>query len=183
MIWPGCYLPSCQSLTGPHISVWRFLFQSSKLSETCPRIRQISWSIDIPIIIDAAFLHYIQICLRSSSDVNVFQWNREWFFSRRLKFDSGFNVMAVYEVSWHGQKIIYRFTGIRKWVLRWWKRPFWFSKKINVTFSSNWVIPYQGGCSQFLISCNKFYSSICDWKYEISIFFEKYISFALSLSV
>ena len=37
-------------------------------------------------------------------DVNVFQWNREWFFSRRVKFDSGFNVMVVYEVSWHGPK-------------------------------------------------------------------------------
>ena len=32
-----------------------------------------------------------------SGYVNVFQWNREWFFSRRVKLDSGFNVMAVYE--------------------------------------------------------------------------------------
>ena len=53
----------------------------------------------VPIITDAAFLHNIQIRLCSSGDVNVFQWNREWFFSRRVKFDSGFNVMAVYEVS------------------------------------------------------------------------------------
>ena len=52
--------------------------------------------------------------------------------SRRVKFDSWFNVMAAYEASWHGPKIIYRFTGIRKRVLRWWrKRPFWFSKKVN----------------------------------------------------
>ena len=35
------------------------------LCETCPWIRQISWSIDIPIIVDAAFLHNIQVCLRS----------------------------------------------------------------------------------------------------------------------
>ena len=49
--------------------------------------------------------------------------------------------MAVYEVSWHGQEVVYRFTGIRKRVLRWWKRPFWFSKKIKVTFSSNWDNP------------------------------------------
>ena len=42
-------------------------------------------------------------------------------------------------------------------------------------FDSNWVIPYQGGCSQFLpISCNEFYSSICHWEYEFSIFFGKY---------
>ena len=106
-----------------------------------------------------------------SGDVNVFQWNREWFFSRRVKFDSGFNVMAVYEVSWHGPKVISRFTGIRKWVLRWCRwRPFWFSKNIHLTFSSNWVFPYQGGCSQFLISSYKFDSSICDWKNEFSIF-------------
>ena len=89
-------------------------------------------------------------------------WSREWFFSRRLKFDSGLNVMAVYEVSWHGPKVIYRFTGIRIWVLRWWKRPFWFSKKVTSTLSLNWSMPYQGGCSQFLISSRKFDSSICD---------------------
>ena len=86
----------------------------------------------------------------------------------------GFNVMAIYEVSWHWPKIIHRFTGIRKCVMRWWKRPFWFSKKIYMTFSSNWTFPYQGGCSQFLISSNKFYSSICGWKNKFSIFFGKY---------
>ena len=124
--------------------------------ETCPRIRQISWPIHIPIIIDASFLLDIQVRFCSSRDVNVFQWNGEWFFSRRVKFDSGFNVMAVYEVSWHGPEIIFRFTGIRKWVVRWWKRPFWFSKKVNVTFSLNWSMRYQGGCSQVLISSRKF---------------------------
>ena len=44
----------------------------------------------------------------------------------------------------------------------------------NLFDPSNWVIPNQGGCSQFLISSNKFYSSICDWKYGCSIFFGKY---------
>ena len=48
------------------------------------------------------------------------------------------------------------------------------SKKISLTFSSNWVVPHQGGCSQFLISSNKFYSSIYDWEYEFSIFGVKY---------
>ena len=42
--------------------------------------------------------------------------------------------MAVYEVSWHGPKVVHRFTGIRKWVLKWCRwRPFWFSKKISLT--------------------------------------------------
>ena len=67
-------------------------------------------------------------------------------------------------------KIIYRFTGIRKWVMRWWKRPSWFSKKINVTFSLNWSMPYRSGCSQVLISSKWFDSSICDWKNKFSFF-------------
>ena len=108
--------------------------------------------------------------MRSSGYVNVLQWNRERFFSRLVKFDSGFNVMAVYEVSWHGPKIVNCFTGIRKWVLRLWKRPFWFSKKVNITFSLKWSLPYQGGCSQVLISSKAFNSSICDWKNKFSLF-------------
>ena len=100
----------------------------------------------------------------SSGDVNVLQWNTEWFFSRRAKFDSGFNVMVENEVSWHGPEIIYRFTGIRKWVVWLWKRSLWFSKKVNITLSLNWSMPYQGGCSQFLISSRCFDSSICDGK-------------------
>ena len=90
------------------------------------------------------------------------------------ELDSGFNVVAVYEVSWHGPKVIYRFTGIRKWVMRWWKRPFWFSEKIKVTFSLNWSLPYQSWCSQVFISSRKFDASICDWKNKFSFFFWKY---------
>ena len=179
MIWPGCYLPFCQSLPGPHISICRMFLWQSKLSETCPRIRQISWPIDVPIIIDAFLLLDIQIRVRSSGYVNVFQWNEEWFFSRRVKLDSWLNMMAVYEVSWHGPKIISRFTSIQIWVFRWWKwRPFWFSKKINVTLSLNWSRPYQGGCSQVLISSKVFHSSICDWKNKFS-FFGKYHIFRI----
>ena len=88
--------------------------------------------------------------------------------------DSGFNVMAVYEASRHGPEIVYRFTGIRKWVVRLWKRPFWFSTKIYVTFSSKWTFPYPGGCSQVLISSKKFDSSICDWKINFPFSFGKY---------
>ena len=53
-------------------------------------------------------------------------------------------------------KVIYRFTGIRKRVVRWWKRTFWFSNKVNITFSLNWSMPYQSGCSQVLISSRGF---------------------------
>ena len=38
MIWSCCRLNFCQSLPGPHISFWRFLFQQSKFCDTNPRI-------------------------------------------------------------------------------------------------------------------------------------------------
>ena len=56
----------------------------------------------------------------------------------------------------------------------WGKRPFWFSQKVPLTFSSNWVLPYKGGCSQFLISSRQFDSSICGSNNEFSIFLGKY---------
>ena len=40
----------------------------------------------------------------------------------------------------------------------------------NTTFSLNWPMPYQGGCSQVLISSRGFDSSICDWKNKFSLF-------------
>ena len=69
-------------------------FQQRKLCETCPRIWQVSKPIDIPIITDALHMLDIQIRMCSSGNVIVLQCNREWFYSRRLKFDSGFNVMG-----------------------------------------------------------------------------------------
>ena len=70
---------------------------------------------------------------------------------------------GIWSSSWHEPKIVYRFTGIWKRVLRLWKRLFWFSKKVNITLSLNWSMPYQGGWSQVLISSKSFDSSICDW--------------------
>ena len=172
MIWPGCHLPFCQSRPGPHISVWRFLFQWSKLCETCPRNRQISRPIDISIIIDAFLLLDIQIRMRSSGDVNVFQWNREWFFSRRVKLDSGFNGMAVFDVSWHGPKVVHRFTGIRKWVILQESQFYSLLELVEAVLS---------GCVQVLISSKEFDSSIFDWKINYPFSLGNIISFALSL--
>ena len=98
----------------------------------------------------------------------VWLWVQRWRF---LKFPD------------MDQKIINRFTSIWKWVLRWWKRPFWFSKKVNSTLSLslNWLMPYQGGCSQFLISSKGFDSSICDWKNKLPCL-GTITSFALTLT-
>ena len=41
------------------------------------------------------------------------------------------------------------------------------------------VFPYQGACSQFLISSRKIDSSICGWKNEFPIFFGKYHLFRI----
>ena len=105
--------------------------------------RQISWTIDIPIIIDALLLLDIQISMSCSGDVNVFQWNRKKFFSRRVKFDCGFNVMAmaVYGVCWHGPKIIHRFTGIRKESWGGWPSPRIGRSRIKVGVLSSWSLP------------------------------------------
>ena len=62
--------------------------------------------------------------------------------------------MAVYEASRHGPEVVHSFTGNREWVMRLWKRSFWFPKKVNVALSSTWTRPYQGGCSQFLRLCS-----------------------------
>ena len=110
----------------------------------------------------------------------------EQFWRRQaISVEQGMILLSAREVwLWvqrDGPKIIYRFTSIRKWVLRWWKRPFWFSKKIPLTFSSNCVFPYQGGCSQFLISSRKFDSSISGWKMNFPFSLGNITSFALSL--
>ena len=39
-----------------------------------------------------------------SGNVDVLKRNRKWFFSRYVQFDSGFNVMAVCEVSCNGHQ-------------------------------------------------------------------------------
>ena len=83
-------------LPGPHISVWRFLISRSKLCETCPIIRQISWSIDFPEIINALLLLDVQIRMSSTGHVNVFQWNKECFFFRHIELNSRFNVMTIF---------------------------------------------------------------------------------------
>ena len=67
----------------------------------------------------------------------------------------------------HGPEIVYRFTGIRKWVLRLWKRPFCFSKKVNITLSLNWSMPYLNSPS--LGNITSFALSLFEWISDASI--------------
>ena len=52
-------------------------------------------------------------------------------------------------------------------------------QEIEQKLSLNWSMPYQGGCSQFLISSKGFDSSICDWENKFSSFFGKYRLFRI----
>ena len=137
----GCLL---FNLSPDHIFCQEAFFQWNKLCESWPRIRQVSRPIRY-----SNNHRCVSLCFTSKfvwvvlENVNVHQWNREWFFSRRVKFDSGFNVMAVYEASCH-QKSFIASPAFRKWVLRLWKRPFWFSKKVNIALSLIRSMPYQG---------------------------------------
>ena len=73
----------------------------SKLGGTFPRIRQISWSIDISIIIDAFLLHNIQIRLCNFGDVNVFSVFQATIllaFHRRLSLSR-----KIYPILWRTQ--------------------------------------------------------------------------------
>ena len=85
MIWPGC--PLFSSLISPRTTkILLEVFLPIEQIEWILSMDQ-TWPIDVPIIIDAFLLFDIQICTSSSGYVNVLQWNREWFFSRRVKFD------------------------------------------------------------------------------------------------
>ena len=73
-----------------------------------------------------------------SGNVDVLQWNRKWFFFRHVKFDSGFHVMAIKEISHNRPEIIFSFRIFACWVIlkRIWRREFvWFSSK-NFLFLS-----------------------------------------------
>ena len=95
-----------------------------------------TWTCEVLFVLKKTDLENVQhtACdandTRNRADVVFDKLEREWILSRRVKFDSGFNVTVVYEASKHGRKIVNCFTGIPKWVARWWKRPFWFSKAL-----------------------------------------------------
>ena len=69
-------------------------FEVLYLHETFPRIWQASVRIDIPIIINAIFLHFVQISVSRPCYIHVFQWNRERFFFRHTQLNSRFIVMT-----------------------------------------------------------------------------------------
>ena len=111
----------------------------------------------------------------------MFQWNKKWFFSRPVQFDSGFHVMTENKISWHTPKITLGSTIKPRWVLKWTRRrPVWFSLTIILFLSSVRAVPDWSGCSRILISSRKFDCSTCDWE-NVSPLIGVNTSFALCL--
>ena len=50
-----------------------------------------------------------------SGNVDIFQRNRKWFFSRHVQVDSGFHVMAINEISRNRPVIMFMFRIIQCW--------------------------------------------------------------------
>ena len=108
--------------------------------------RQISWSIDVPRVIDAFLLLEIQVCMHSSGGVNVFHWKRMNLLSARkvllcvLQRDGGkWSFLTL------NHFLLYQHPEMSHEVVE----TLLISKKIYVTFSSNWTFSYQGGHQVF----------------------------------
>ena len=87
--------------------------------------------------------------------------------------------MAVYEASWHGPKnrlLLHQHPEMSREVVQ----ETLLVLQESLYYSFNWSMPYQGGCSQFLISSRGSDSSIFDWKNEFSLF-GKYHIFRIEL--
>ena len=142
-VWSGGRLLSCQSPPRPCISIRWFFIQYSEPCETCPCIWQFSISINVPTVSDVFLQHYIQGCICSSGNVDIFQRKRKWFFlvlwddvkSNCLKWTRNHSYL-------HHHTATSLEVGL----------PVWFSSKNFLFFSSVWVIPDWSGCSQNLIS-------------------------------
>ena len=118
----------------------------------------------------------------TSKFVCVLLETSEWFLSRRVKFDSGFNVMAVYEVSWNGPKIIFVFhrhpeVSLEVVVVE----TLLILVENLFDLLLELVFLHQGGCSQFLISSNEFYQPSATGNMNFPFSLVNITSFALSL--
>ena len=142
-------------------------FNSVNLVKTCPRIWQISTSVDIPVVINSFFLCHIQIGVSWRDDINVFQWNREWFFFRHIEMNSRFNMMTINKVSLNRPKVFPIFSVI-----------FLFFKSklfpIALRHSAKSLSPYgefpsQSGFLEFVVSLWQFCCIICHRKHKFSV--------------
>ena len=65
---------------------------SFEFSSTFPRV---CCTLSEEFLINSLFFCNLWIRISWPDEINITQWNRIWFFFRRVKFDSWFNVMTI----------------------------------------------------------------------------------------
>ena len=76
-----------------------------------------------PCIWQFSFFHeyFLQQCIQwrmcCSGNVDELQRNGKWFFSRHVRFDSGFHMMTITEISCDRPEIIFSFRIMSCWVI------------------------------------------------------------------
>ena len=146
-------------------SFGRFFLQKSELRESFPRIWQMVIRVDIPIIISTLFLQHVQISMRRPSNINVLQWNRDWFFLRHVELNSRFSVMTTDEVTLKRPEVG---TGFRVTCWSCQLRP----SRFALNFSTKILTPYilflsWSGFSEFVVSSWQFCCTICYWECKL----------------
>ena len=132
------------------------------------RIWQILVLIDNPVIVDAFFLHHIQICVGRPCHIDVLQWNRECFLFRNVKLNSRFNVMTIDELTLCRPKVCAGFNVIF-WCCR--LRVFRFALQFTTEiFTPYGLLPPWSGFSELKDSSWHFCCTICYWECEFFFF-------------
>ena len=146
-----------------------FLFKNRMWTfrESSPWIWQTSIHIDVPIIVNTAFLQHIKICLSSPGHINVFQWSWKRFFFRHMELNSRFHVMTINEVTFDWPevfpsfRVIFCFCRLRPSEMPW-SFLLWDLHSSQVVPASEWVLGLRGLSKP----SKQFCCSICGWESE-----------------
>ena len=169
-----------EPLPGPHIFFRWFFIQYRELREFWSWVWQTKIHIDVPIIVNTAFLQHVPICLCTSGHVNVFHWYWRMFLLSApeaelegRRDDEQWNLLRLTNNHCgHRRHLLFRLL-VDLSEFRW-RSP--LSSSLLTSWSS---IEVDFGNS--IKSSRQFYCTICDWEYQISPFSDEVISFALRL--
>ena len=166
MVRSGRCSNCCKPPLRPHISCMKLLIRYCELRESCPWIWQISIHIDVPRIVNTAFLQHIQGRMGSPDHVNVFQGNWECVFFRHGELNSRFDVMTISEIPFDRPEISAGFCVISCFVYR--LRLLKTSLKVSSEiFTWCKLVPHESEFSDSMLSSVQLDCTICDWEYEI----------------
>ena len=111
--WSGLVVAEFLRAALQTTSFRRFITQYCELRQSGPWVRSMSIHINVPTIVDAAFLQHVQVCPCGPGHVNVIPWECECFFPH-VEVNSKFDVMTTDEVPFDWpKKIVPGFTVIR----------------------------------------------------------------------